>query len=62
MMIEIKGLDLINKLKYKKVSSLTGVYDTQDILIGQKAVHILRFTDDDVFELRDEHHEREVSK
>lgn len=59
-MIKFRGLDLINKLKYKRTSSVTGIYNTQDILVGKKAVHILRFTDDDVFEIEVGDHEREV--
>lgn len=51
---------MINKLKYKRASSVTGIYNTQDILVGKKAVHILRFTDDDVFEIEVGDHEREV--
>ena len=52
--MKFTGLDLANKLKFIKVTYGTGVYETEDITVHGKPAHILKFTDDDEFEIKKE--------
>jgi hypothetical protein len=54
MEMKFTGLDLINKLEFIKAAYGTGVYETEDITVHGKPVHILKFTDNDEFEIKKE--------
>lgn len=52
--MKFTGLDLINKLEFVKAAYGTGIYKTEDITVHGKPVHVLKFTDDDEFEIKKE--------
>jgi hypothetical protein len=47
-------LDLLNKLRFSKVSSVTGIYETEDVTIHGEKIHVLKFIDSDGFEIKKE--------
>jgi hypothetical protein len=50
--MKFTGLDLLNKLIFAKAAYGTGIYETEDITVHGKPVHILKFTDEDEFEIK----------
>jgi hypothetical protein len=54
MEMKITGLDLLNKLRFSKVSSVTGIYETEDVTIHGEKIHVLKFIDSDGFEIKKE--------
>ncbi|MFT8610549.1 MAG: hypothetical protein ABF690_13135 [Liquorilactobacillus nagelii] len=52
--MKFSGLDLINKLSYLNTSSETGIYETENITVHGKTVHVLKFVDGDEFEIKKE--------
>lgn len=50
--MKFTGLDLLNKLGFVNVAYGTGVYKTEETTVLGKPVHILKFIDEDEFEIK----------